>query len=107
MKEYNRKTKRWENIERPATSLKKPETCKGKKSHDFVLLIPKYVSKDHNLSKDEVEEYYQIEADRHTFEIELDRRLKQIGVNTRRWTGYRSKFYKCAVCGKEKCEYEN
>lgn len=106
MKEYNRRTKRWEEKEKIG-SLKKRETCKGGKEHEWVLMIPKYISRTHNLSKEEIREYYKIEQDRIDFETTLADRCAKIGVKGRYWIGGNSKFYMCAICKKEKYEEAN
>jgi hypothetical protein len=104
MKEYNRKTKRWEE-EKPVGSLKKLETCKGKKPHEFVLLIPNHVYRDHLLSKDEIEKYYEIEEKRKIAQEFFDLEQNKIGVRcNRHWSYHNPRFYKCAICGKEKYE---
>lgn len=79
MKVYNRKTKRWEEADK-AGSLKKRELCKGKRPHDFVLLIPEYIRRDHNLFKNEIIQYYQIEEERIKMNIVLDKRLNAMGI---------------------------
>lgn len=104
MKEYNRKKRIWEEVEKPVGDLKKPKTCKGGKEHNFVLLTPKYIHKDHNLSKDEIEKYYQFEQERLDYEKMLSEKMLSIGVKSYRYFERNQKFYKCSVCGKEKYE---
>jgi len=104
MKEYNRTTKRWEEPDKNG-SLKKPETCKGKKPHDFVLLIPQYINRQHlPFSKDQVEEYYAIEDERKMMNEVLDDKLMRLGINQRHYGGRCTRYYVCSVCGKNKYE---
>lgn len=100
MKEYNRKTKRWEEPEKNS-SLKKPDTCKGKKPHDFVLLVPKWIKCSHYLSKDEISEYYRLEDERNNMNNQFDLQFSVLGIENRVYYGPRSRFYRCSVCGKE------
>ena len=101
MKEYNHKTKRWEVPEKPMTSLKKPETCKGKKPHNFVLCLDKFQRVRKELTPEEIEEYYRLEEARMDFEDQINEKLAQFVVINRRYVGSKYRYYKCSVCGKE------
>lgn len=105
MKEYNRKTKRWEEPDKSG-SLKKPETCKRGKPHDFVLLIPSYDNpRHHPFSKEVVQEYYRIEDERLDTNKNLDMLLGILGIQHRHWNGGVTRYYICSVCGKQKYEH--
>lgn len=105
MKEYNRTTKKYDEVEKTG-KLKKPEKCKGGRDHDYVLLIPKWVSRSRNLSREEIERYYDIEEGRAKMEEAFNDQLAVLGITMRRWTSSLSRFYTCSVCRKEKTEYE-
>ena len=101
MKQYNRTAKRWEE-EKPMSSLKRPETCKGKKPHNFVLSIPKYIQRSKILSEDEIKEYYRIEEERIATNTVLDDKLFKLGIRSRHYFGHNRRFFICSVCGKER-----
>lgn len=101
MKEYNRQTKRWEEKKEDVGSLKRPETCKGGRPHDFVLLVPKYIKTDHFLTADEVAEYYRLEEEDVIFQGEQRKKYKAIGIVNAGFRPGPCRFYRCSVCGKE------
>jgi hypothetical protein len=101
MKVYNRQTKKWEGESAKVGSLKKPKLCKGNRPHDFVLLVPSYVKRDHELFKEEIEKYYEIEEERDSVNKIIDEKLLKIGIQHRGWRGTRDKLYRCSVCGKQ------
>ena len=105
MKHYDRKLKKWVTEEKPMTSLKRPETCKGKKPHEWVLMIPKHVGTRRSLFKEEIAEYYKIKEEHAQADRDFGDRYDKIGVNMRYYYGESYRFYKCAVCGKEKTEF--
>jgi hypothetical protein len=105
MKQYNRTTKKWEEVEKNG-SLKKPKLCKGQRPHDFVLLIPPYINHKMNLSKDEIESYYEIENNRNYMNKEFDKELLVLGVVSHHWSTSPTRFYRCSVCGKQKYDYK-
>ena len=105
MKEYNRKKRIYEDEKEKTGSLKKPKACRGGKPHDFVLLIPHYLGRNHNLSKDEIEEYYKLEQESINFNNEMNLKVLSLGIKSYKYTSNMHKFYKCSVCGKEKYEY--
>ena len=75
MKVYNRQTKKWEEESPKAGSLKKPKACRGGRPHDFVLLVPSYIKRDHELFKEEIEKYYEIEEERNSVNKIIDEKL--------------------------------
>ena len=104
MKEYSHKTRKWEEKTEKVGSLKRPETCKGKKPHDFVLLLPPNVHANHLLCKDEINAYYIIAIDKEKSDKEYAEKLSNLGITTRSWSYGVHWFFKCAKCGKEKYE---
>lgn len=109
MKEYNRKTKRWEE----PTGLgkfKARDLCKGHKEHDYILALPNHFSRagviTDEIKPEAIAEYYASEERRRAFEEEEEAKLLALGLNLGRgrWRHTVSKFYRCVVCGKQKYE---
>jgi hypothetical protein len=110
MKEYNRDKKIWEEPqENKKGSPKKRDTCKAKKPHDFVLVIPKHRSNYRPYSAETVAKYYQIEDEKDAFDKQHDDKLIEMGLMHRyAWRGYFTpRHYICSVCGKEETDYKN
>ena len=105
MKEYNRKTKRWEDVDRIVGSLKKPDTCKGKKPHDFVLVIPKYYRNGKVFNKEQTERFYELEDSKDELTNKVNDEYEKMGlIPPRRYRPSTNRYYVCSVCGKEKYE---
>jgi hypothetical protein len=105
MKHYDRKLKKWVEEEKPMTSLKRPETCKGKKPHEWVLMIPFRDSRHNAFHKDDIEKYYEIEEKRRLADEFFDEELKKIGIGRSFHYHYPlRRFYVCSRCLKEKYE---
>lgn len=111
MKEYNRKTKAWEY---PTTTekvgdLKKRETCKAKKPHDYRLVLPKYLqSYNPDATDTQIEKYYESEDRGIDMENAEKEYLKSIGIVLRydsKPRPYACRNYECTVCGKEEYKY--
>lgn len=108
MKKYDRITKKYVPEEELAAriKLKKPDTCKGGKEHDFVLVLPERVTtKTSILGIDVAEQYYAIEKERNDMNKEYDQKLKDLGIFSRcGWPFDRGsiRHYVCSVCGKKK-----
>jgi len=108
MKTYNRKLKKWVEEEKPVGSLKEPEMCKGKKPHEWVLMIPKYVKSSNTpiLSKDDIEEYYKIAEEEKLSQAEFSKRYAKLGVRQRFYTSQSYYLYVCSKCLKEKISFK-
>lgn len=111
MKKYDRSSKKWISIEE-YERIHKPrnkEFCRGKKPHDFVLVLPEYVSYNEKYQHNP-EAYYELIDAIDVFEEELDRRIKDLGVVERFSRGTKWKrsyrFYLCSVCKKKHYEYK-
>jgi hypothetical protein len=106
MKEYNHKTRKWEEKTEKVGSLKRPETCKGKKPHEFELALPKHVETTHTFSPEEVAKFYKISEEVTKFDNKKDEEARLLGVRHSTFGYIRvvRYFYKCAKCGKEKYE---
>jgi hypothetical protein len=105
MKEYNRKTKTPAEIPNP--KLKKRETCKGGKEHDYILALPWGYEHIDGLYIDAEPVYAAWEA-LNRLEVTLHQELEKVGI--RRKSSFSSKVldrgvtreYVCSVCGKKK-----
>lgn len=108
MKKYDRESKQWLDEKVIEKKLAKRKTCKGGREHDWILCLPPYVKTDSILGLDKVEEYYKIEDERESKDIELDKKLQEIGVeiSNYRWLGRIgiNRHYICSVCLKRKYE---
>lgn len=104
MKEYNRKTKRWETTEQVG-NLKKRDTCKNHQAHDYRLCLPDYYeSMNRDLPEEVIEKWYESE-DRVRECQKLEKEYQEsIGIKLSNrvfeYIGH-SKYYKCANCGKK------
>ena len=110
MKEYNRTTKKYEEKSEVVGSLKKKETCRGGKPHDFLIVLPEFISmrnRDIDTATENVIKYYESEDRIHDFiqkEVEFKKSLGiHIGVSG--WKSKITRYFRCSVCGKKDCEY--
>ena len=103
MKEYNRTTKKWG--EATDIKLKKRELCKGGKEHDYLLVLPDYVSYTESY-KFNPEAYYELMEDLDKYTKENDRKLVEMGLKSRLFRFLPSsstrRNYMCSVCKKKK-----
>lgn len=108
MKEYNRKTRKWEVITEVVGDLKKRDTCRGKKPHDFVLVLPDHLRNYYmvDITTENVEKYYESEDRIWEFEEKEKKYKESLGIvrsngrsiySSRRAT----RNYECSVCGKK------
>lgn len=101
MKEYNKKTKRWEEPIDIGKSLKRRETCRGGKPHAFELVLPKYIATRGDITQEGVEMYYKSEEEKNVFMKKQEETLAQFGIIHRVWHGPNTRHLRCSVCGKE------
>lgn len=85
-------------------SLKKRETCRGGKPHDFVLVLPDHVTYNEDYQFNP-EAYYQLEEERIAFDKDMERRALELGI-TNKYRYSRDMFgvrrcYRCSVCYKK------
>lgn len=102
MKVYDRKSKKWveEDVVK-AGSLKKPDTCKGKRPHNFILVLPEYIKTTTEITPEAVAKYYEIEEETHTLLVNQANKLAGIGIRSTGWNRKPTKYYRCDVCGKK------
>jgi len=103
MKKYSNKVKKWvseEEFERLHNSRDK-KTCRGGKAHDYVLVLPEYISYNEGY-KFNPEKYYAIMDARYDFIEKQDQELKKMGIGSRTSANYRStRHLICSICKKK------
>lgn len=103
MKKYDRKTKKWVE-EETIKHTRKKDTCRGQKAHDFVLVLPPYVTYE-GTYKHNPEEYYVLLEEGKKVEFELSKKIAALGVVerfTRAWSLMPvMRHYVCSVCKKQ------
>lgn len=104
MKEYNRKTKRWEERKEPTGSLKKPKNCRGGKPHEFELCLPSWVQTLKTFTLADVERYYNILEWRKKTDITEHKSLTELGVRNCFIDFKVIRHYNCIHCGKRKTD---
>lgn len=105
MKEYNRKTKNWEEPTGKG-KFKPRDTCRGRKEHEYILALPDYLRITDEIKPELVEEYYLSEERRNAFNSAEDKKLEALGMKTNFWSRYIEvrRYYRCIVCDKRKYE---
>ncbi len=104
MKQYNRTTKKYEE-EVVNPKLKKRDTCKGGKPHDWVLTLPYGYEHIEGLYTD-AEPVYAAEEALDAMERTLHEELEKVGIRRKFTYGRysisgRRREYICSVCGKK------
>jgi hypothetical protein len=109
MKKYDEKLRKYVSVEEydRTHTPKDKEICRGKKPHDFVLVLPDFVSytADYQFNP---EEYYRILDDNVDYFNKSTEILTKMGiiVGHRSWRDRReTRLYICSVCKKRKYEY--
>lgn len=105
MKEYNRKTKLWEEVSTEKVgNLKKVDKCKGFPAHDYRLCLPSYF--EHRGIQDTpeeiVEKWYESEQRICDFKKAEAKIQFDLGLGNK-YHDYEysnTKHYRCANCGK-------
>lgn len=103
MKHYDRAKKKWVTQEELDTA-KKPrdkDVCKGRRPHDYVLVLPWYVQTDEKYQFNP-EKYYDMMKKRLAFIEKQDSELKSMGIFRASYNGNESKLFICSVCKKQK-----
>lgn len=106
MKKYDHEKKEWVTLEEYERRQKQRtnKLCRGNKPHDFVLVLPIFVSftDSYNFNPNE---YYRIMDERYEFIENQKKELEKLGIINRGWNRKETRLYMCAVCKKQK--YEN
>jgi hypothetical protein len=109
MKKYDSKQRKWISKEEYDKRYPKHDKalCKGKRPHNFILVLPHFVTYnskyDFNASK-----YYEIMDALNDYTNKEYERLSELGIITRTWRSDRKepKLFMCSVCKKQKYERE-
>lgn len=103
MKEYNRKTRKWEEkTTEQVGELKKKELCRGGNAHKMVLVLPSYLKMD-SLPIEIIEKYYESEQRIADFKVKEIDYQNSLGIFTKKYK-YELKvtrYLRCEVCGKK------
>lgn len=105
MKIYHRESKKWltpEEIEK-YKSRKDKKLCRGKKPHDYVLVLPSHVQYNSEIYKFNPEEYYKVKDEIYDFIEKQNQKLVAMGIKVRCWNRKETRLYGCTVC--KKLEY--
>lgn len=105
MKHYDHETKKWLTDEEleivKAKRLKKAKTCRSGKPHNFILVLPSYITSSKTLSPEEIERYYVVEEKLTARNEEIAKEFLEIGIISRRYMGKVYRSYRCDICGKK------
>lgn len=104
MKTYNRQTKSWEDPADAVLSLKKKETCRGKRPHEYQLVLPNYVRTTHDFTSDDVLSYYALEDKLTEQTIEIFEEMRQLGASAGKPFMHYYRYFECQVCKKKEME---
>lgn len=102
MKEYNRKTKRWEEPTTGLGKFKSRDLCKGQREHDYILCLPSYIRVTDEIKPEAITEYYASEDRRRIFDKKESALLASLGIKDHHWRGSNTKHYRCLICDKRK-----
>ncbi len=112
MKRYDRKTKKYVTQEEYDRShaTKDKDLCRGKKPHDFVLVLPDWVTYVQGVYKFDARVYYDLMEKKRLFNDSISALLAQAGIASRYGTSdfadrKETRHYVCTVCSKRKWEY--
>ncbi len=107
MKKYDRENKRWVDAETldKRLSARDLNVCRGKKPHDFVLVLPFHVHPADGY-KGDPNAYYNLMDERYQLLEEFNKKIASIGVHCsyHTWNRKESRLYICSVCSKRKYE---
>jgi len=106
MKKYDEKLRKYVSVEEYERTHKPQDKafCRGKKPHDFVLVLPYYTQYDERY-KYNPEEFYRIMDERYEFIEKQKKQLEAMGIQGRDWNRKETRLYICSVCKKHKHEW--
>lgn len=108
MKKYNRETKKWEDEKEIEKKLKKRDTCKGGREHDWLEMLPWGIEALPNY-KGLPEPYYDTEKAIAEFSEKKYKELENIGIRVNRYNSFKNvsyRHYLCSVCNKKMYQYK-
>lgn len=107
MKKYDRTTKRWVDADTLDKRMNKrdPEACRGKKPHDYVLVLPDHVKYDSTYNF-KAEQYYELSDAKHALLEGYREQLGKMGIREAwGWNHKETRMYICTVCKKRKYDF--
>lgn len=106
MKTYDREKKKWVEADRHQNK-RDADVCRGKKEHDYVLVLPDGVIYLENYGF-RPKEYYRIMDEILEFKTKKMTEIEKMGILPRwSWSDRKeTRLYMCSVCKKKKYEYE-
>lgn len=106
MKKYLREKKRYVSVEEyeayHAARKHGADICRGKKPHDYVLVLPPWRVSWDGVSPYDAELYYKAMEVRAEFIKKQDEQLATKGIVMRNHSYPESRHYVCSVCKKQK-----
>ncbi len=108
MKHYDRTLKKWVSDEDPQLKVKKRDTCKGGRPHDYVEVLPYPYEADERYQGSLAPLYEALKAIA-DFEDAQFQKLAEIGILRRgkSWRGFeQARYFICSVCGKKHYSYK-
>lgn len=107
MKKYDENLRKYVSVEEYERThqLRDKSVCRGKKPHDFVLVLPYMVSYTSEY-KFNPEEYYRVMDELFDIKEKKYQELETLGIKSSRgWNRQETRLYMCSVCKKQKYEY--
>jgi hypothetical protein len=99
---YDKQTKRWVHPD-TVTTLKKKDTCRGGREHDWVLVLPRDKEFKEKVSADAIKRYYELCDEEYHFRENLNKEIDLLGIKSCYYTfglWKKQRHYICATCGK-------
>lgn len=109
MKEYNRKTKKWEEkTTEKVDDLKKSKLCKGKRPHKMRLVLPDHIMRvNRDLTDEIILAWYESKERVYNFIQSEEEKMKSLGLTDRSWNHKTHKDFECEECGKKHYEFKD
>lgn len=103
MKEYNRKTKKWEEKSTEQVGdIKKKEMCRGGQAHKMKIVLPDHIMRtNRDLPEEVILAWYESQDRIYFFIAEETLRMNSLGIVYKVWNHVPHKNFKCEVCGKK------
>lgn len=109
MKEYNRKTRKWEEKSTEQVgSIKKPKMCRGGQSHQMRLVLPDHIMRvNRDLSPEAILAWYESKDRVYAFAKEENKKMELLGfIDRYGWYHQEHRILECEVCGKKQYELD-
>jgi len=102
MKQYDPESKKYLDEEVITQKVAKRKLCKGKREHDYVLVLPDHVTYNEDY-KFNPELYYKIMEEKREFALKQEQKLSKAGIFPKYGHSFfvESKTYMCTVCKKQ------